>query len=216
MEFSWVLSFEFKFRFQTTDICSSESDEVNKMSITGNLLYSIVISAACCFSSSIWANSFVLEAKKNNVKVLSKPQKTSPELKVLKKGESIPAKSNSRKGMYWVADLDGKDGYISIMQVSRKKSGDSGFSDAIRKAVQKSRAEGDAASPRTRSAVMGVRGLAASSDVDFAGNTKPNLRLVYNMESYIIPQNELDSLGDRVLEEIAQKQAKRETKPSVR
>ena len=70
------------------------------------------------------------------------------------------------------------------MKVTKiSESSQSGLSNILRQAVQERVADG-VSNSRQRSTVMGVRGLDESDEMAFAGNVKPNLRMVYNLESF--------------------------------
>ena len=141
-----------------------------------------------------------VEAKKNGTKVLSGAKKGAAVIKTLKKGDQI--ESGERKGMYWQVKVDGKDGFVSIMKVKRVAVSDSGLSDAMRTASQNGRQSDDVSNTRSRSAVMGVRGLDESDDTSFAGNAKPNFRMVYAMEDRETSDKSVEKLGDLVFNEI--------------
>ncbi len=142
-----------------------------------------------------------LEAKKDGVEVYSDSQKTSV-IGTLKKGEKVP--STERKGMYWAVSLNGKVGFVSVMAVqnSSASAGSSTVTNAIKNAVKQGRESEDAGNNRARSTVMGVRGLDDTSDSAFAGNVKPNLRMVYTMEDTVVSSVDLKSLEADVLKEV--------------
>ncbi|MEI8026814.1 MAG: hypothetical protein WCI18_10750 [Pseudomonadota bacterium] len=141
-----------------------------------------------------------LEAKKDGVEVYSDSQKSSV-IGMLKKGEKIP--STERKGMYWAVNLKGKPGFVSVMAVQNSSSsGSSAVTNAIKDAVKQGRESEDAGNNRARSTVMGVRGLDDTSDSAFAGNVKPNLRMVYTMEDMVVSSVDLKSLEADVLKEV--------------
>ncbi len=146
-------------------------------------------------------------ASRAEVKILAEANKNANTLKTLKKGEEIEFKE--RKGMYWEVIVDKKKGikgFVSVMEVKIKTTEESsGLSAAMRDAVQKSRSEDESSAARTRSTVMGVRGLDESEETKFAGNVKPNLRLVYNMEAYILDPTEVHNLEMEVQKEIEQR-----------
>ncbi len=151
--------------------------------------------------SGVDALAASVEAKKDGVKVLSEPSSSGEELATLKKGEIV--ESDDRKGMYWSVKVDGKVGYVSVMQVNRKQGEPSSLSNAIKAAVKQGRSDDDAAGARGRSAVMGVRGLDDTSETAFAGNVKPNLRMVFQMEDIQVPAKKVDELGEKVFAEIS-------------
>ena len=167
-----------------------------------NTVVRISIVAASIFSFSSLSFASNLEAKKDGVKIYSEAKKTSEVIKVLKKGETV--KELNRKGMYWSVELeDGKSGFVSVIKVKRKKIENSkNFSVALKRAVQQGRNNDDSSNVRSRSAVMGVRGLDESSDVEFAGNVKPNKRMVVSMENIVVDPKDIDQLADLVSQEI--------------
>lgn len=146
----------------------------------------------------------MVEAKSSDVKVYAKPEKNAQVIKELQKGDVL--ESEDRKGMYWKVKLDdGSPGFVSVMQVKRKSvESDDKLASELRKAVQEQANSSDS-SIRTRSAVMGVRGLDESKDIDFIGNVKPNLRSVYNMENMAVEKKELEKLEEQVFAEIENK-----------
>lgn len=146
-----------------------------------------------------------VEAKKDGVTVHASADKGAAVLVTLKSGESLEA--GERKGMYWeVKTKDGKAGFVSVMGV-KHKPGESAnnLGAAIRDAVKDGRNSSDAANARSRSAVMGVRGLDESNETSFAGSVKPNLRAVYAMEDFSVGQKQLEGLGEEVFAEISRK-----------
>lgn len=151
-----------------------------------------------------------VQAKKRVVKVYEKASKKSAVLKKFKKGATM--ETVERKGMYWQVKLDGdKLGFVSVMSVKRKTGGqDSDLSSALRSAAQKGRRDGgDSSNMRARSAVMGVRGLDESSETAFAGNVKPNLRMVYNMENIHVNDKQIRALEKMVAREVVKKMKNR-------
>lgn len=167
-----------------------------------NTLFKLTISVCSAFLASL-AFGASIEAKKEGVDVLSAPEKSAAVLLKMKKGDSLTAKE--RKGMYWeVKTKDGKTGYVSVLNV-KHKADESGLNDAIRSAVKEGRSSGDAEASRSRSSVMGVRGL-DDNDTALAGNIRPNLRAVYGMEDMQINKSELDNFGEELNREIAAKQ----------
>ena len=88
------------------------------------------------------------------------------------------------------------------MKVKLKKSDSRRFRDIISKEIQKTRNQNDIANNRTRSTVMGVRGLDETSEVKSAGNVRPQLRLVYEMENYFVAEKKINKLEDLVRKEV--------------
>lgn len=153
------------------------------------------------------AHGAQVEAKKDGVQVFADAQNKSAVMATMKKGDQLEAKE--RKGMYWEVKLPGgKAGFVSVIAVQHKPGeGSSGLNNAIRNAVTNSRPSTDGtAATRQRSAVMGVRGLDESGSTAFAGNVKPNLRSVFAMEDRVVSANEIESLGNLVMNEIGSKQ----------
>ncbi len=162
------------------------------------LVLDLVIAASVLIlSESVFGREVV--AKADGVQVYEQTDKAKV-LQTLKKGDAVDAVE--RKGMFWqVTDKDIK-GYVMVTQVQSRGSEDkSAISSALREAVQQGRKEDDSASVRSRSAVMGVRGL-DSSDAEFAGNVKPNLRMVYAMENLNANKAQVKALGNDVQKEL--------------
>ena len=167
-----------------------------------NLFLSILLAL-----SAIAHAERMVVAKRPKVKIFSSNSKKSAVVATIKKGQTLVSKE--RKGMFWSVQYGkGKKGYVSVLSVKPKKGGGGGLANALRTAVQASRSDDDGANVRSRSAVMGVRGLDESSDAEFAGNVKPNLRMVFNMEAINISQRRIDQLGDSIAEEIEAKMAR--------
>jgi hypothetical protein len=111
--------------------------------------------------------------------------------------------------MYWAVKLDdGKEGYVSVMAVRPAKDKSSTISSALREAVQKSRKDDDAGNVRARSTVMGVRGLDDSSETVYAGSVRPNLRVVYSMEGFIVSPQDINAQAALVRKEIKEQEKK--------
>jgi hypothetical protein len=144
-----------------------------------------------------------LSAKKDGVKVLAEASKSASVVSTLKKGDSV--KSINRKGMFWEVELaGGKKGFVAVLDVSRQAgSSDNSLAKAIRSAAQEGRSQDSSVDQaRSRTAVMGVRGLDENEETSFAGNVKPNLRRVYMMEDRIVEQKALDDLASLVAKEM--------------
>jgi hypothetical protein len=88
------------------------------------------------------------------------------------------------------------------VQNSSSGAGASAVTNAIKDAVKQGRETEDAGNNRARSTVMGVRGLDDTSESAFAGNVKPNLRMVYSMEDLVISSLDVKSLESEVLKEV--------------
>lgn len=147
-------------------------------------------------------------AKKDGVEVLAEAKKGAAVMTTLKKGQNV--ESLERSGMFWkVKTADGKTGFVSVLNVNRgADEGNGSIAKALQAAAQEGREGADVANARSRSAVMGVRGLDESSETSFAGNVKPNMRRVYAMEDRRISAEGVDKLGDAVSKEIELRAAK--------
>ena len=154
----------------------------------------------------IYAGS--VEAKQDGVPVTVAPDKGAAVVQTLKSGEVI--ETVERKGMYWqVKASGGKTGFVSVMAVKVKASdSDRGsLAGAIQSAVQSGRSSSEGASARARATVMGVRGLDETNDTSYAANTRPNLKAVFSMEDSRVSAVQIESLSEKVFDEIA-KQSK--------
>lgn len=168
----------------------------------GTALKTIIITFLFFISSSVMATS--LKVKKKSAKVYEKAKKSSTVIATLKKDDVLT--SSGRKGMYWkVKTSSGADGFVSIMKVKRQASKGNKVTSVLRKAAEESRANGANESIRSRSAVMGVRGLDASEQVAFAGNMKPDFRLVYRMEDRQVSDTQVEKIANAVEAEIESK-----------
>lgn len=153
-----------------------------------------------CFSMSALGAQLV-EAKQDGVKVLKDASKGAGEVGTLNKGQT--AEALDRKGMYWRVKLSGgQEGFVSFTAVNRKAGEASALSEAISAAAKDSRDMDGTKSARTRSAVMGVRGLDESAETGSAGNVSPNLRMVYAMEDRVISKKRIEKLNELVQTEI--------------
>ena len=141
-------------------------------------------------------------AKRNGVKVTKEAKKSSSVVTTLKKGDTLEA--IERKGLYWqVKTSGGESGFVSVLKVKRMAGSGGGIAQAIRAASEDGRSDGDEVeNTRTRSAVMGVRGLDESDETQYAGNAKPNLRLVYQMEDHHVSKKSIERLENLVMKEL--------------
>lgn len=145
-----------------------------------------------------------LVAKKNAVQVHSEKSTKSPVVATLKKGDVV--QTIKRAGMLWkIKTESGSEGYVKVFDVKIKANdGDgNGLADAMRDAARSDSGDSmdSVKSNRSRSAVMGVRGLDESSKTSFAGNVKPNFALVDRMEGYRVSGADIASLEERILKE---------------
>ena len=149
----------------------------------------------------------VVEAQKDGVDVYAAADKGSAVLVKLKKGETLT--SQERSGMYWqVSAAGGKTGYVSVLAVKIKAEDKAGLNEAMREAVKNGRSQSAADGGRTRSAVMGVRGLDDTSDTSLAASLRPNLHAVYAMEDYEMADGGVSVQADLVTKEIESKLAR--------
>jgi ribonuclease PH len=149
-------------------------------------------------------------ANKNDVTVVATPSREGKVLKTLKQGDRVT--SIDRQGMYWRVKLDdGKEGYVSVLNVRPKPSSQgSNLSKVIQKSVKDGRAEDDVANNRARSAVMGVRGFDEDEKIALMGNVRPNLRMVYRMEDRSVADRNVDKLANQVFSEVEKRSMRAE------
>ena len=168
----------------------------------------VTVLAFLTFSSTVLA--VTLQAKKNGVKVMAKAKKSSKVLLTLKKGDILT--KISRKGMYWkVKSESGKVGFVSVMKVKRLASEESSISSSIRQVSKSTRPDEDQqAGARSRSSVMGVRGLSESDSNQYAGNVRPNMRLVFAMEDRHYSAKEINQIAMAVESEVEKKMQTKE------
>ena len=157
------------------------------------------------FAGVLFGNQFLLagtvESQKDGVEVYSSADKSSTVIQKLKKGDRLSA--GERKGMYWqVKTSSGKDGFVNMLSVKVKPDENPGLADAMREAAKKGRSQSAADGGRTRSAVMGVRGLDDTGEVGVAANLRPNLHAVYRMEDFNISQDSVNRQGEQVMTEV--------------
>ena len=158
-----------------------------------------IIGMALFLPCSVQAGMLV--ASKSTVEVFSSGDKESPVLETMKSGDTITY--IERKGMYWqVTTKKGKAGFVSVLAVKVKPEDKAGLNDAMREAVKNGRSQSSADGGRTRSAVMGVRGLDDTSETSMAGSLRPNLHAVYAMEDLEMSISVIDEQERSVLAEI--------------
>lgn len=156
----------------------------------------------CLYASVGWGKALV-KAKQNHVKIYEKANKKAAITGELQKGDTLPA--HNRTGMFWeVESTSGKMAYVSVLSVQYESDGkfSEGLSSALHNAIQKTREEDERAQVRARTSVMGVRGLDESKDSEFAGNVRPNLRMVYEMEDRVVARANLSKLAEDVTTEV--------------
>ncbi|MBF0442634.1 MAG: SH3 domain-containing protein [Oligoflexales bacterium] len=159
-------------------------------------------------SSTIFAT--VLSPKSDGVDVTKEASKDSAVIVKLKTGDKVEAVE--RSGMYWkVKTSKGEIGFVSVMKVAVAQGESSSIADAIKTAAKEGRKADDSATGRARSAVMGVRGLDQDEESSGAGNVKPNLRLIFNMEDREISKQKIKELQDSINGEIEMVMAKKGT-----
>ena len=157
----------------------------------------LMVWSGACFAGTV-------EASKDGVDVFAAADKASSVISKLKKGDTLTA--GERTGMYWqVQTKEGKPGFVSVLAVKVKPSTKEGLDEAMREAVKNGRAQQASDGGRTRSAVMGVRGLDDTSDTGLAASVRPNLHAVYMMEDRDIPRGRIDQQAVMVTAEIERK-----------
>jgi hypothetical protein len=160
-------------------------------------IFSVMLLGALISSA---ASAGTLEAQKE-AEIYAANDKKSAVIAKLKKGDTVS--STERSGMYWqVKTKDGKSGFVSVLAVRAKADGSANLNDAIREAVKEGRGAAAADSGRSRSSVMGVRGLDDSSDTGMAATLKPNMFAVYAMEDLDLPKTAVDQQAELVASEI--------------
>jgi hypothetical protein len=143
----------------------------------------------------------VLIAQKPAVAIYSAADKASSVLVTLNAGDTVTY--SERSGMYWqVLTKDGKPGFVSVLAVKVKPEEKVGLNDAMREAVKNGRSQSTADGGRTRSAVMGVRGLDDTSETGMAGSLRPNLHAVYAMEDMNLAPELVEDQAKLVMDEI--------------
>ena len=157
------------------------------------------------FLVSLPALAREVEATLDDVKVYAAANRTAAVIASLAKGESLESKD--RIGLYWEVVLkDGRSGFVNFSAVKQKKAHEGvNLSRALREVVQNHRNAEDPANIRSRSTVMGVRGLQDSKEMSSAGNVRPNLRMVFNLEAYTVSRKSLEEVRRGVSAEIAEK-----------
>lgn len=146
------------------------------------------------------AVSSEVEAKKD-LEIYKEATNKSDVVGTLKSGDS--AESVERKGMFWQIKMkSGASGFVSVLSVKHKAESSGNLAKAIKNVVKQGRADEDDSDSRQRSAVMGVRGLAADDSASNAGSIRPNLRAVFAMEDHDVRKNEVEALGAEVFAEI--------------
>lgn len=163
-----------------------------------------IILLGAIFSSAVYGGT--LEAQKET-EVYASGDKKSAVIAKLSKGDTVT--SSERSGMYWqVKTKDGKAGFVSVLAVRAKADGSANLNDAIREAVKEGRGAAAADSGRSRSSVMGVRGLDDTSDTGMAATLKPNMMAVYAMEDLEMPKAAVDQQAEIVSSEVETRMSK--------
>lgn len=154
--------------------------------------------------SAVRAYSAEVEPKSSDVTVYADATNKSEAIGSLKTGQRLEAVE--RKGMFWqVKTADGKVGFVSVLQVKHRADTTSGLASAINSAVKEGRGGDAVTESRSRTVVMGVRGLREDDSAGKAGDVRPNLRAVYDMEDKTVSKAKIEDLGDKVFQEIARK-----------
>jgi hypothetical protein len=165
-----------------------------------DVFYALILLLCLGDSKSLWAATNLV-AKKEGVPLLKEARKDAPALRLLKAGETLEAET--RQGMYWKVKLaEGGFGYVSFLAVQHQATEDNSLQGALREQAIAARKEANEEdNVRARSAVMGVRGLAESSEVSSAGQLRPDTAAVYAMEERQFEAERIEGLGTLVLEE---------------
>jgi hypothetical protein len=144
-------------------------------------------------------------AKEDGVVVYKDASKKSEEIGSLKRDQVVEALE--RKSLFWHVKLpSGKAGYVLFTKVNRTEGSSSGLAQAIKDAAHDSRDMDDVKSARSRSAVMGVRGLNEGEQAASAGNVRPNMRMVYQMEDREVGEKNVGQIASMVQKEIEARQ----------
>lgn len=160
------------------------------------------------FVASTQALAIEVTVKKKFAVVRDAPVQQGTVLSKYKKGDVIEALK--RTGTYWQVKTEkGKIGYISIFKVKRTNSQNSSFAKALRKAVKSDRTTDAVNNVRTRSSVMGVRGLSDSENTAFASNVRPNHMVVYEMEDAAVSAKRVRRMEFSVQKELMHLQRRR-------
>ena len=162
--------------------------------LTGVMPFVALLTAASAHSAEV-------EPKSSDVTVYAEPTNKSTAILTLKAGEKLEA--IERKGMFWqVKTKDGKPGFVSVLQVKHRADASSDLTSAIKGAVKNGRSGDSVTESRVRSAVMGVRGLREDDSAAKAGDVRPNLRAVYDMEDKFVSAEKISELGEKVFQEV--------------
>lgn len=142
------------------------------------------------------AFAFELTPKKAGVSLRAKPTVDGPVVKVLQGNERL--KVTSKSGLYWAVTLGADKGFVLSSEVQPLRSNEesnvrSGFKSAIQgnKGNQK----------RTRSAVMGIRGLDDAEEISNKSGDRNNPNATQKMESRPISKDSLNRLEESVNKE---------------
>ncbi len=134
---------------------------------------------------------------------LLKDSKKDTETKILIKKDS-ECDLDERKGMFYKVSCPEGDGFIYFTAATRKMSS-SGLAETLKKVAIEARdnaANGVGENTRSRTAVMGVRGLSESNELSQISNMKADLKTVYQMEDRVVDENRINLLENLVHEEI--------------
>jgi hypothetical protein len=132
----------------------------------------------------VWI-SFILvgaqvRVKKSEAVILEEPKKESKTLKTVPEGTLLNLDGSARHGMYWKVT----GGYVNVLDV-RKEESAAREEDSLAAAIQKDHeTKSKENSVRSRSAVMGVRGLDDEGDLSKVGSLAPKLDKVDAMEAH--------------------------------
>ncbi len=142
---------------------------------------------------------------RDNTKLLSEKNTKSPSLTTLKEGDIVIVEEGGNALFRKIRTSDGKMGFVPYVALAEKHD------RSMRKVVNFVRSftrpaaeDNDTARSRSANAVMGIRGLASTSDEALAkvNAARPNLAAVYQMEDQNISQEHVQRLSELVLGEI--------------
>lgn len=158
-------------------------------------VYKIVVFVGAALSAHV-ALAFDLSPKKAGVSLRAQPAADAAVVKVLQGNERL--KVTSKSGLYWAVTLGGEKGFVLSSEVQPARSQDdsnvrSGFQSAV---------QGNKDSPkRTRSAVMGIRGLDDAEEISNKAGDRNNPNATQKMENRPISKDSVNRLEDAVTKE---------------
>lgn len=165
-----------------------------------NLLRNLGLTAALLIPAMALAAEN-LTAKVDGVAVLMQPKMGSKTVAELKAGDEL--QGLERRGLFWkVKTADGKSGFVMITKVASGNTAVSAQLSGAMRSILKSKKDETASSGRVRTqdAVMGIRGL-SNDDLSGVGALRPNLEALAQLESFTVPDRDIEALQSAVLTE---------------